>query len=93
MPNVEKVSIALTSQQADVLREAVDSGEYATASEVVREAMRAWQDKWEARRADTNKLRQLWDEGKASGEALPLDFNELRKEARQKLSEAKCDAG
>lgn len=93
MPNVEKVSIALTSQQADVLREAVDSGEYATASEVVREAMRAWQDKWEARRADTNKLRQLWDEGKASGEALPLDFNELRKEARQKLSEAKRDAG
>ena len=93
MPNVEKVSIALTSQQADVLREAVDSGEYATASEVVREAMRAWQDKWEARRADTNKLRQLWDEGKASGEALSLDFNELRKEARQKLSEAKRDAG
>ena len=93
MPNVEKVSIALTSQQADVLREAVDSGEYATASEVVREAMRAWQDKWEARRADTNKLRQLWDEGKASGEALPLDFNELRNEARQKLSEARRDAG
>lgn len=93
MANVEKVSVALTNQQADLLREAVDSGEYATASEVVREAMRAWQDKWEARRADIRKLRELWDEGKASGEPQPLDFEELRKEARQKLAEVKRNAG
>ncbi|CAN7512837.1 type II toxin-antitoxin system ParD family antitoxin [Rhizobium sp. LjRoot254] len=93
MANVEKLSVALTTQQADLLREAVDSGEYATASEVVREAMRAWQDKWEARRADIRKLRELWDEGKASGEPQPLDFDELRKEARQMLAEAKRNAG
>lgn len=93
MANVEKLSVALTTQQADLLREAVDSGEYATASEVVREAIRAWQDKWEARRADIRKLRELWDEGKASGEPQPLDFEELRKEARQKLAEAKRNAG
>jgi antitoxin ParD1/3/4 len=93
MANVEKLSVALTTQQADLLREAVDSGEYATASEVVREAMRAWQDKWEARRADIRKVRELWDEGKASGEPQPLDFEELRKEARQKLAEVKRNAG
>jgi antitoxin ParD1/3/4 len=92
MANVEKLSVALTTQQADLLREAVDSGEYATASEVVREAMRAWQDKWEARRADIRKLRELWDEGKASGDPQPLDFDELRKEARQKLAEVKRNA-
>lgn len=92
MPNVEKVSIALTTQQADLLREAVDSGEYATASEVVRDAMRVWQEKWEARQADIRKLRDLWDEGKASGPAQPLDFEDLRKEARLKLAEAKRNA-
>jgi len=93
MANVEKLSVALTTQQADLLREAVDSGEYATASEVVREAMRAWQEKWEARQADIRKIRRLWEEGKASGEPQPLDFEELRKEARQKLAEVKRNAG
>lgn len=92
MSNVEKLSIALTVQQADLLREAVDSGEYATASEVVRDAMRVWQEKWEARQADIRRLRELWDEGKASGPAKPLDFEELRKEARLKLAEARRDA-
>ena len=92
MPNVEKVSVALTTQQANLLREAVNSGEYATASEVVRDALRAWQEKWEARQADIRRLRELWDEGKASGPAQPLDFDALRKEARSKLAEAKRDA-
>lgn len=92
MSNVEKLSIALTVQQADLLREAVDSGEYATASEVVRDAMRVWQEKWEARQADIRRLRELWDEGKASGPAKPLDFEELRKEARLKLAEARRNA-
>lgn len=92
MSNVEKVSVALTSQQADLLREGVESGEYATASEVVRDAMRVWQEKWEARQADIRRLRELWDEGKASGPAGSLDFEELRKEARLKLEEARRDA-
>jgi antitoxin ParD1/3/4 len=91
MSNIEKVSVALTVQQADLLREAVDSGEYATASEVVREAMRAWQEKWEARRADIRRLRDLWDDGKASGTPAPLDFGELRQEARRALKRASGD--
>lgn len=88
MSNVEKLSIALTVQQADLLREAVDSGEYATASEVVRDAMRVWQEKWEARQADIRKMRQLWDEGIASGKPEPIDFDELREEARGLLRDA-----
>jgi antitoxin ParD1/3/4 len=89
MSQVEKLSIALTTQQADMVREAVDSGEYATASEVVRDAIRVWQEKWEARQADIRRLRELWDEGKASGPGKPIDFEELRKEARLKLEEAR----
>jgi antitoxin ParD1/3/4 len=40
MPNVEKVSIALTPEMAAVVRQAVESGEYASNSEIVREALR-----------------------------------------------------
>jgi antitoxin ParD1/3/4 len=87
--NVEKLSVAVTVQQAEMLREAVNSGEYASASEVVREAIRAWQEKWETRQAELRRLRELWDEGKASGASAPLDFDELRREARKELQNAR----
>jgi antitoxin ParD1/3/4 len=40
--NVEKLSIALTPEMAAAVRQAVASGEYASASEVIREALRLW---------------------------------------------------
>jgi antitoxin ParD1/3/4 len=40
MPNVEKMSIALTPELAAAVRAAVASGEYVSSSEVVREALR-----------------------------------------------------
>lgn len=42
MANVEKLSIALTPLMAGLVRGAVESGECATTSEVVREALREW---------------------------------------------------
>ncbi len=42
MPTVVKLSIALPPKMANLLREAVASGEYASASEVVRDALREW---------------------------------------------------
>ncbi len=74
MPDIQKVSVALTGEQLATLKAAVESGEYATTSEIVREAIRDWQFKRELRREDVNRLRQLWDEGKASGPSAPLDF-------------------
>jgi antitoxin ParD1/3/4 len=88
MPTVEKLSIALTAEQADLLRQAVESGEYENASDVVRDAMQVWQEKREAREADVQKMRRLWDEGIASGNTQPIDFSELRDEARNRLREA-----
>jgi antitoxin ParD1/3/4 len=66
MPDVQKVSIALTGEQIGALRAAVETGEYATTSEIVREAIRDWQFKRELRQEDLKRLRQLWDEGKTS---------------------------
>jgi antitoxin ParD1/3/4 len=85
MSNVEKVSVALTSEQVASIRAAVATGDYATTSEVVREALRDWQVKRELQLGDIKRLRQLWDEGIASGSAGVVDFEALRAEARAEL--------
>jgi antitoxin ParD1/3/4 len=89
MPNIEKVSIALTGEQVAALRAVVNAGEYATTSEVVREAIRDWQLKRELQQDDLHRLRQLWDEGIASGSAGEVDMRALRKEARARLDAAR----
>jgi antitoxin ParD1/3/4 len=43
MQTAEKVSITMTPEMLRVIRETVDAGEYASTSEVVRDAMRVWQ--------------------------------------------------
>jgi len=86
MPDVQKLSIALTAEQISSLKAAVETGEYATTSEIVREAIRDWQFKRELRQEDLRRLRQLWDQGKASGPAAPANFNEARREARRRLA-------
>lgn len=43
MATAEKVSVTLTPEMVRVVRASVDSGEYASASEVVRDALRGWQ--------------------------------------------------
>ena len=88
MPDIQKVSVALTGEQLAALKAAVETGEYATTSEIVREALRDWQFKHEQRLLNIQQLREMWAEGKASGPAGPLDFAKLRSEARERLSVA-----
>ena len=45
MERAEKLSITLPASLAKMVRESVESGEYASNSEVIREALRAWQDR------------------------------------------------
>ena len=89
MPDIQKISVAVTGEQLAVLKAAVEAGEYATTSEIIREAIRDWQFKRKLRQEDIKRLRHLWDEGKASGAAKPLDFEGLRQEAQKRLAEAK----
>jgi antitoxin ParD1/3/4 len=86
MPNVEKVSVSMTPQHAELLRDAVNSGAYASGSEVIREAMRDWSAKWIQKREDIAKLRAMWEEGKASGPAVEVDFEAVLDEARQEIA-------
>jgi antitoxin ParD1/3/4 len=70
MPTVEKLSIALPQEMADLLRKAVESGEYASSSEVVREALRAWKRKRDLETLELGELRRLIQEGINSGPSV-----------------------
>lgn len=80
MANVEKISVALPPDMVGTLREAVASGEYASASEVIREAMRDWKMKRRIAELDVEELRRLVREGMESGPAVEADavFARLR---------------
>ena len=88
MPDVQKVSVALTGEQVMALKAAVETGEYATTSEAIRDALREWQWKRELRGEELKRLREMWQAGKASGPALPIDFEQTREEARRRLKKA-----
>ncbi len=45
MAGIERLTITLPSDMAAVVRDAVDGGDYASSSEVVREALRDWKMK------------------------------------------------
>lgn len=83
----------MTPQHAELLRDAVKSGAYASGSEVVREAMRDWSAKWMQKREDIAKLQAMWKEGKASGPAVEVDFDAVLDEARQEIASAAPHAG
>jgi antitoxin ParD1/3/4 len=66
---VEKISVAITQEMAEMVREAIACGEYASASEVMREALRDWKHHRRERARAVDEFRRLWDEGLASGPA------------------------
>ena len=45
-----------------MVRQAVDTGEYASSSEVVRDALRDWTHKRRLRQQGVTELRQMWQE-------------------------------
>ena len=85
MGKIENVKVALTGEQAEALEAAVEAGEYASSSDIVREALTDWQLKRELRREEVRNLRDMWDQGVASGSASDVNFEVLRAEARARL--------
>ena len=60
MPAVEKISIALPAEMAANVRKAVETGEFASTSEVVRDALHEWMLKRNLRQQSLDELRSLW---------------------------------
>ena len=62
MASTETMSIALPVEMATRVREAVDGGEYASNSDVIREAVREWTAKRGRERENIEHLRAAWTE-------------------------------
>jgi antitoxin ParD1/3/4 len=74
MSTVEKISIALPPEMVAVVRSAVDTGEYASSSEVVRDALRDWTQKRSLRQQGVEELRQVWQQAiKDKTPGVPVD--------------------
>jgi antitoxin ParD1/3/4 len=85
MANVEKLSIALTPEMAAIVRQCVENGEYASSSEVIREALREWKIKRTARQREIEELRHLWQVGLSSGAGQFDSMNAIKSEAKKRL--------
>jgi len=85
MATVEKLSIALTPEMANEVRLVVKSGEYASSSEVIREALRDWHRKRLLQNQEIEELRELWREGIESGRSQYGSLEEIKRAARKRL--------
>jgi antitoxin ParD1/3/4 len=85
MAKVEKISIVLPADMAALVRRAVETGDYASSSEVIREALREWKARRAARSDAIGEIRRLWDEGIRSGPSKTLDVAAIKKRGRRRL--------
>ena len=69
------LTISLSPRQLARLGKAVESGAYASNSEVMRDALRLWERREELRDLEIARLKRAYEEGLASGE--PVDGEEV----------------
>jgi len=90
MSTAEKLSIALTPELTADIRQAIATGEYASTSEVIRDALRAWKQVRQGRAAAVEGLRGLWREGVESDEDAPLDADDIKRRGQERLKTLKA---
>lgn len=83
MTNVAKIRIALTPEMAAMVTQAVETGEYATSSEVIREALSEWNQRRSLMQQEHARLRELWAEGIASGPGPFKSMADIKAAARR----------
>ncbi|MFU7529180.1 ribbon-helix-helix domain-containing protein [Qipengyuania sp. ASV99] len=67
MSKLERITVTMPAEMAAKLRAAVERGDYATTSEVVREALRDWSDEQERADRDNAAVRAMLDSARAGG--------------------------
>jgi antitoxin ParD1/3/4 len=84
MRNVERLSITLPTDMARLIRSRVEEGGYASNSEVIREALRAWQEQEQLRAQRLAAVRARIAEADAET-APPLSDAEVERHFAEKL--------
>lgn len=75
-------SFTLGKRYETMVRDMVDSGRYASASEVLRDGLRLLEEREEQRQAKLASLREAMQDGMNSGPATKLDISEVIREAK-----------
>ena len=63
MSTIERLTVTLTAEMADTVRMAVQAGEYASSSELIREALRDWRHKRALQQQELLELRAKVQQG------------------------------
>jgi antitoxin ParD1/3/4 len=69
----KRITITLPPDMLAAIKKQVSSGSYSSTSEVIREAMRLWQQKEEERQVRLALIRDRLTRSAQSGEPVPLD--------------------
>ena len=82
------LTVSLTPHQTEMMRNAVENGGYASNSEIVRDALRLWEQREELRQLEIAGLKKAYDEGMASGKGRRISaetlLSELKAEPRER---------
>lgn len=74
---MKTLTVSLSPHQVSRLQDAVNTGHYASNSEVVRDALRLWEQREELRALEIAHLKRAYEEGITSGNAGPIDKQKL----------------
>lgn len=86
---MERMTITLTDEQAERVRAAVAKGEYASHSEVIREALRDWELNQSFRKRALAELKGEIDKGLAevkAGRVSNFDADSIIKQGKRRLA-------
>ncbi len=80
------MNISLTPHFENLVKSKVESGLYNSASEVMRDALRLLEERDSLRQMRVEELRREIQTGIESGEATPLDIEEIKANGRKRLA-------
>jgi antitoxin ParD1/3/4 len=85
MPPMKRMTVTVTPEQAEMVKAAVDSGKYASDSEVIRDALRGWEIVQAQREQALAELRGEIDKGLAdvnAGRVKNFDADSIIKKGK-----------
>lgn len=94
MSTVERITITLTAEMAQAVRGAVQAGEYASSSEIVREALRDWRHKRALQAQELADFRAKIQEGLddiEAGRVHDLDAERVIRQGKARIQDLAVD--
>jgi antitoxin ParD1/3/4 len=85
------MNVSLTPELETLVKNHVKTGRYHSSSEVIREALRVWEEQEQLREIRRNQLQKDIQAGLKSGDATPLDFEDIKTRGRTRLKQASKD--